>query len=583
LDNKIQTMTKFIASLLVLITLVVVLLTRFISPPKIFAATSRVDLLTADNFAVLGGSAISDVVLPSVIKGDVGLWPGGGAAITGLTCVEVTGTIYDRNGGYTGACRVTNNGLLVTAQNDLTTAYNDAAGRSTTSTIATELGGATLTDGVYDSAAGTFGITGTLTLNGQGNADSVFIFKMASTLITASSSQVVLINGAQACNVYWQVGSSATLGSSTTLVGNVLASASVVDDGGSTVNGRLLASNGAVTLSKTTITKQTCATPTPTPSSSSSSSTSSNSNSSSSSPAGPILNYIAPIIIDSRRIDTDSIYISWGPYSGINTFIVQYGLENGTWLYSTNVTGFSTTIHALPPNQPIWVRIAPRDNLSIGNYGEAKLVGGPSLPNTGFVSQKNGLPWYTLLFSLANGLSINNQAERRQIQSTTQFTEAKKQILALEAQKESQGLPVHLEIPSINVNADIESVGLTSEGAMGVPHTSVNAGWFYLGPRPGERGSAVIAGHLDGENGEPGVFTNLYKLKKGDRLYIEDGKGKSLVFAVRESRTYDPGYADDVFSRNDGAHLNLITCDGVWDGTKKSYSKRLVVFADITD
>jgi len=75
----------------------------------------------------------------------------------------------------------------------------------------------------------------------------------------------------------------------------------------------------------------------------------------------------------------------------------------------------------------------------------------------------------------------------------------------------------------------------------------------------------------------------LYKLKKGDRLYIEDGKGKSLAFVVQESRTYDPGYADDVFSRNDGAHLNLITCDGVWDGTKKSYSKRLVVFADIAD
>lgn len=101
-------------------------------------------------------------------------------------------------------------------------------------------------------------------------------------------------------------------------------------------------------------------------------------------------------------------------------------------------------------------------------------------------------------------------------------------------------------------------------------------------PRPGERGSAVIAGHLDGVNGEAGVFTNLDKLKVGDKLYVEDDKKISTMFVVREIRTFDPGYADDVFGRSDSAHLNLITCDGVWDGTKKSYTKRLVVFADVT-
>lgn len=149
--------------------------------------------------------------------------------------------------------------MLTQAKNDLTTAFNNASGRSVTSTIATELGGATLTDGVYNSEAGTFGITGTLTLNGQGNADSVFIFKAASTLITASSSKVVLINGAQACNVYWVVGSSATLGTSSTLIGNVMASASITDDGSSTIYGRLLASTGAITLNETTVIKQNCA------------------------------------------------------------------------------------------------------------------------------------------------------------------------------------------------------------------------------------------------------------------------------------------------------------------------------------
>lgn len=146
----------------------------------------------------------------------------------------------------------------------------------------------------------------------------------------------------------------------------------------------------------------------------------------------------------------------------------------------------------------------------------------------------------------------------------------------------SQELPVRLKIPTINIDAPIEYVGLTPLRAMEVPKDSLNVGWYKLGPRPGEVGSAVIDGHVDRENGEPGVFANLYKLKAGDKVYIEDDKGKILTFIVRKSQTFDPGLADgEVFARTDGIHLNLITCDGVWDGTKKSYSKRLVVFADI--
>ncbi len=170
----------------------------------------------------------------------------------------------------------------------------------------------------------------------------------------------------------------------------------------------------------------------------------------------------------------------------------------------------------------------------------------------------------TLLFYPANGLE--SQAEQTQTHITIQ--------------KISQGLPVRLKVPSINVDAAIQYVGLTSKRAMEVPNNSVDVGWFDLGVRPGERGSAVIDGHFDGENGDSGVFTNLYKLKKGDKLFIEDDKGVTISFVVRQSRIYAPGYADEVFSLNDSAHLNLITCDGVWDGVKKSYSKRLVVFAD---
>jgi LPXTG-site transpeptidase (sortase) family protein len=149
--------------------------------------------------------------------------------------------------------------------------------------------------------------------------------------------------------------------------------------------------------------------------------------------------------------------------------------------------------------------------------------------------------------------------------------------------KTSSELPLRLIIPAINVNAAIQSVAVNAKGEMEVPSNDADVAWFSLGPRPGEKGSAVISGHYDGKNGEPAVFFNLYKLKKGDKLDIEDAKGKSIIFVVRESRTYDPGYANEVFNRNDSAHLNLITCDGVWDRAKKSYSKRLVVFADIAD
>jgi LPXTG-site transpeptidase (sortase) family protein len=135
----------------------------------------------------------------------------------------------------------------------------------------------------------------------------------------------------------------------------------------------------------------------------------------------------------------------------------------------------------------------------------------------------------------------------------------------------------------INVNAGIQRVGLTPKREMEVPTNTTDVGWFMLGPRPGEVGSAVIAGHFDGANNKVGVFTDLYKLKVGDKLSVVDDKGTTVTFVVRESRIYSPGLADDVFSSSDSAHLNLITCDGVWDRSKKSYDQRLVVFADITN
>ncbi len=155
-------------------------------------------------------------------------------------------------------------------------------------------------------------------------------------------------------------------------------------------------------------------------------------------------------------------------------------------------------------------------------------------------------------------------------------------VNAVLPQKTVRTLPVRLVIPSINVDATVEDVGVTAGGAMDTPTNTVDVGWYQFGISPGEIGSAVISGHLDTNKGEFGVFNNLDKLKPGDKIYVINDQDVTNTFVVRESKTYDPGYADEVFSSNDGGiHLNLVTCDGIWDKNKKGYSKRLVVFADL--
>jgi LPXTG-site transpeptidase (sortase) family protein len=144
------------------------------------------------------------------------------------------------------------------------------------------------------------------------------------------------------------------------------------------------------------------------------------------------------------------------------------------------------------------------------------------------------------------------------------------------------GLPVRLKIPSIKVNAVIRYVGIDSKGAMGVPQLPSETAWYMLGPKPGQEGSAVIAGHVNWWYGTTGVFQNLKKLKAGDKITVQDDRGVETTFVVRGTRNY--GQKDDptgVFVSSDGkAHLNLVTCAGVWDRLTQMYNKRLVVFAD---
>jgi hypothetical protein len=207
-----------------------------------YAADPPVALGTAGTYSVLGGQTVTSTGA-TTLSGDLGVSPG--TAITGFPPGTRAGTTH---AGDPEAAQ---------AQADLVIAYNDAAARAPTAGVSGNLGGQTFFPGVYNSAS-TLGITGTVTFDGQGDLDAIFVIQMGTTLTTAAASNVNLINGAQACHVFWQVGSSATLGASSSFRGTIMALASITV--GATVNfeGGALARDGSVTLDSDTFTMPAC-------------------------------------------------------------------------------------------------------------------------------------------------------------------------------------------------------------------------------------------------------------------------------------------------------------------------------------
>ena len=247
-----------------IVALVVLVAAMLVSGGTAQAAPTPIGLGTATDFAIRAGTGVSNIPT-SDITGDLGLSPVAGTAYTGLTCAEVDGTIYSVDATGPAPCVVEDPGRMTTVENDARTAFNHASALPGATPIGPDLAGLELVAGLYGFGASATNLSGTLTLDAASDPEAVWIFQASSTLITSSSSTVEFSNlppgvGAEqmACNVFWTVGSSATIATDTAFVGTVLASADVAVQTDATVIGRLLAANaagggGAVTLDQNTI------------------------------------------------------------------------------------------------------------------------------------------------------------------------------------------------------------------------------------------------------------------------------------------------------------------------------------------
>lgn len=214
---------------------------------------SDIEMGSTTNYVVLAGSLISNIPTSS-ITGNIGLSPSAGSMITGFGNTEITGTVYTVDAtGPEGA--VTDASGLSEAKGDLTIAYNDVAGRTSTDMVllAGNIGGLTLSPGLYKSSGALEISSGDLTFDAKGDANAVFIIQIASSLTTTAGRQIILAGGALASNIFWQVGTSATLGTTSVFKGIIMADQSISLNTGATIEGKLLARIGAVTLDSNTV------------------------------------------------------------------------------------------------------------------------------------------------------------------------------------------------------------------------------------------------------------------------------------------------------------------------------------------
>lgn len=399
------------------------LLAIFLYPASSNAAGPTINQGTTTTFGVLAATTITNTgptTISGTAGGDIGLAPG--SAFTGSTTVTASGTQHIADA------------VATTAQTDLVTAFNDISAPTPTILASSELASQVLIPGTYSTTAGTFANSGALTLDAKGDANAVFIFQAATTLITSAGSTMTLVNGAQACHVYWKVGSSATLGTNSTFVGHLYALTAITANSGANIQGQLLARNGAVNLNANTITNSACVTPSPTPTP-----TVTATPTPTVTPVAPATLKVVKHVVNTYggtavasdftiHVTHNGTEVTGSPAVGVDGAGRTYTLAPGTYLVSeTHVDGYYGTFANTDPALGGVISVDGLITLISGqtativrtNYEVAPAyvpVPGPSATpapatpptpatETGGQLPKTGSPWYNLL-ALAGGLIL---------------------------------------------------------------------------------------------------------------------------------------------------------------------------------
>lgn len=287
----------------------------YLNPPKAYAATAP-SLGAAGSFSILGATSVTNTGTTTT-SGDLGVSPG--TSITNGGVLTVGGATHN------------NDATAIQAHSDLGTAHSDILSQGSTGSVGPALDGLTLVPGVYDIGAGQLN-GGVLTLSGQG----VYFFRASSSFV--SSGSISLIGGARACDIYWDVDTLATI-NGTSFTGTIISGTGVHFGSGVSLDGRALARGGDVTMISDTISGPSCAAVATADASTGTGATTRADQATAPAPACPTIpvGVTAPLVIESNRVDADSISLSWGPYSGTDRFNVRYGTTNGSWLYNVDV------------------------------------------------------------------------------------------------------------------------------------------------------------------------------------------------------------------------------------------------------
>jgi LPXTG-site transpeptidase (sortase) family protein len=471
---------------------------------------------TDTSFAVLGASTVTNTG-PSIINGNLGLYSG--TSVTGFPpgIVVPPGTIHAADA------------VAQQAQSDALTAYNALTSPSQKCDVdltGVDLGGLTLTPGVYCFSSSA-GLTGKLILNAQGDPKAVWVFQIGSTLTTAPGSSVAIINpgGPQAgCNLFWQVGSSATLDTTTAFKGNILASVSITMNTDASLVGRALALNGAVTLDTNKITPLLCtlkATATPLPATKTA--------------VAATMTVLAPTLTSIAQTPTATL-----------SFPAQTAIATQLTALAPTASFLTETAVAVAPSQTVQsVTQTAAATTPTPTKAPSTSISSAILPKTGFAPQRvTILPAQPVEKAYANLGSL------------------------------------WIEIPSLNVQMPIVGVPQTN-GGWDVSWLGSQAGWLNGTAFPTWAGNSVLTGHVYDAYGKPGPFVQLHQLWWGDKVIVH-AWGAQYVYEVRQVVEVGPTNISSVFRHEELPWVTLITCSG-YDEASNSYKYRWVVQAVLVE